>query len=307
MNNCGVCGRAFEERLGLTMHLVKAHGQEKPNHKRVQCATCGADVLVASKTLKRRPGGQSYCNLDCKADAQRHPWDTEFFSRKNADVAYWAGFALADGCLSGNRLIVSLTPGDIGHLEKLRGALQSPSPVRYIGSGPKLMVSFGVRANRLPDDLLPWGIIHRKTYADLCLPELSEELERHYLRGFFDGDGGFGSKPGGKCETYWLNVKANLSCAVYFAQVLNRNLGLSLIPRPAKVSANGWTTYVVQSGGGMQVSAILRYLYGDGGTSLERKEQRAIEIIADRERCPDRRRKSCFAGAGQTAVARQPL
>ena len=41
----------------------------------------------------------------------------------------------------------------------------------------------------LVNDLVELGIGYKKTYSDLTIPNIPENLIRHFVRGFFDGDG----------------------------------------------------------------------------------------------------------------------
>lgn len=57
--------------------------------------------------------------------------------------------------------------------------------------------SFGVdiTSAKLCTDLVNLGIGYNKSYKDLHIPEMSKDLIRHFIRGYFDGDG---------CIIVWL-------------------------------------------------------------------------------------------------------
>ena len=64
--------------------------------------------------------------------------------------------------------------------------------------------SFGVdiTSAKLCTDLVNLGIGYNKSYSDLHIPEMPENLVRHFIRGYFDGDG---------CITIWLSKEKGKS------------------------------------------------------------------------------------------------
>ena len=106
------------------------------------------------------------------------------------EKAYWLGFLYADGCVaSGNRndVELSLQLSDIEHIQKFK---------QFIGFEGKLMtddfrcrVSF--KNKQIHTDLINLGCTPRKSLT-LKFPnreQVSENLIRHFIRGYFDGDG----------------------------------------------------------------------------------------------------------------------
>ena len=51
--------------------------------------------------------------------------------------------------------------------------------------------TFGIDINstKICNDLVNLGIGYRKTYKELHIPKIKQELVRHFIRGYFDGDG----------------------------------------------------------------------------------------------------------------------
>lgn len=64
--------------------------------------------------------------------------------------------------------------------------------------------SFGVdiTSSELCNSLVELGIGYNKSYCDLHIPNMPKELIRHFIRGYFDGDG---------CITTWLSVEKGKS------------------------------------------------------------------------------------------------
>ena len=82
--------------------------------------------------------------------------------------------------------------------------------------------SFGVdiTSAKLCTDLVNLGIGYNKSYKDLHIPEMSKDLIRHFIRGYFDGDG---------CIIVWLakekgksdRVRGKFDICAKFASILN--------------------------------------------------------------------------------------
>jgi hypothetical protein len=114
-----------------------------------------------------------------------------FSSIDTQEKAYWLGFIMADGCIVDTmrdgalRLRVHLAGKDIGHLELLRTAIAAKHGPFTNGDGS---VTISVSSDQLCGDLIRHGCTPRKSLT-LRFPAVPAELERHLVRGYFDGDG----------------------------------------------------------------------------------------------------------------------
>jgi hypothetical protein len=99
---------------------------------------------------------------------------------------YWAGFLMADGCVTDAGVIVlNLQQRDHGHIEKFRSFVGSEAPtVTYVTTK-----SVGIRfcSREMADDLAELGIIPRKSLVSQACASLVDSPE--FWRGMFDGDG----------------------------------------------------------------------------------------------------------------------
>lgn len=114
--------------------------------------------------------------------------------------AYILGFLFADGCIVDNlngrqkslRCEIQLQDGYI--LEKLcmdicnRGYRIKMSPAQIkAGEQPKAVIS--INSDTLCEKLIEYGCAINKTKYGKTFPSLEKSMERHFIRGFFDGDG----------------------------------------------------------------------------------------------------------------------
>jgi len=128
------------------------------------------------------------------------------------EKAYWLGFIMADGCIiqkSKDRpslsLVINLQKGDFGHLEKFNNDLNGNLPIRC-GTTKAVIIKSETESHLLPEseyckievnskwlcqDLIQHGVTQRKTLEEKAPLIKDDALIRHFIRGFFDGDGCF--------------------------------------------------------------------------------------------------------------------
>lgn len=130
--------------------------------------------------------------------------DEDFFVDINTEEkAYILGFICADGHIesSNYRITITLQDTDYQLLEKIREAMHSTHPIKrgitknnpYLGSSRNTLhqCSLNINGKNLVTPLINMGISGKKTYnlGSNIVNFVPKNLMRHFLRGFFDGDG----------------------------------------------------------------------------------------------------------------------
>lgn len=129
-----------------------------------------------------------------------------FFNNINfEEQAYLLGFIFADGCVNEERhtLSININKQD----QYIIDLLKNISPEAYTREqksyksiatvrGRQVKNHGSIRTNIsskiLIEDLKKYGVIQNKTYTDMHLPIVSDDiLLKHFIRGYFDGDGCF--------------------------------------------------------------------------------------------------------------------
>lgn len=119
--------------------------------------------------------------------------------------AYLLGFYAADGSIDEKRktLRVELQKRDSEIVYLFKDTISPDArlfgnPEReFMGNKGKLIHTDGslgvdITSAELCNSLVNLGIGYKKTYNDFIIPEqIPEHLKRHFIRGFFDGDGSF--------------------------------------------------------------------------------------------------------------------
>lgn len=205
-----------------------------------------------------------------------------FKSPVDEDAAYWAGFLLADGCVSHRsgspELHLSLAEVDRGHVEKFKAFLGSGHKIRRVcpklrdgdfKSGPS--VRFHVRSKRLVSDLAALGVSKRKTHTAIVCRELNSN--RHTWRGVVDGDGAVFRRSVDRPEPV-LDLCGSLSTMQQFSLwcwlVLGGESPPSVLPigRIFRVKLTG-----------IKARTVIGELYRDCSVSLDRKKTKSEELL----------------------------
>lgn len=195
----------------------------------------------------------------------------------NEEKAYWLGFISADGSVIGNEFILELHELDYNHLFLFKNYLNSTHPLKKHVVKNKflklkdesILYRYTIRSNYLIDSLSKYNIIPRKTYT-LSMPSIREDLIRHYIRGYFDGDGGFylsyNKYHNTNNLTFELVSNIYIITDIYNILVDECNLNKTKIElRNNNISRIRWA-------GRDQISRIFHYLYDNSTIYLERKK-----------------------------------
>lgn len=190
--------------------------------------------------------------------------------------AYWLGFIAADGCIRTDEktFTLSLAGKDRGHLEKFLCDLDSNyliyEHVKKAGNKEYPGVRVQVTNPTFCRGLINHGITPRKTET-LEFPEISYDLERHFVRGLFDGDGcisGDNTCPSFSiCGTKTMIEKAK--------EIVVPGSNIKLYARK-----HGMENFRdLKVGGRVQVEKIYHTLYDNSTIYLDRKKQIFENVI----------------------------
>lgn len=101
------------------------------------------------------------------------------------DKSYFLGWMLSDGYISKNSLSLKLKSND-GYI--IREVFDKFSKGFKL-STDKNSCSISISSSKLIHDLIKNGCVYNKTNIGFTLPDIPDDLFRHFVRGYFDGDG----------------------------------------------------------------------------------------------------------------------
>lgn len=208
--------------------------------------------------------------------------DENAFSEICEESAYWAGFLAADGGVDQEQklLHVNLQRCDEGHLYKLARFLKTNHPVgRFVRKkdGRKYS-SIRVTSRILCADLEKnWNITPRKSES-MTPPALPFELQRHWLRGLWDGDGCLGfctikdtrvkSK---KYETPQASIVGSHNVVRFAADYIYDRFGGRCKKKLTKCKNTKIAVFTTSYKGVRICKAIATEFYGNCSVALKRK------------------------------------
>lgn len=192
------------------------------------------------------------------------------------EKAYWLGFLFADGYISKNLKKVVLSLAETEPLDKILICIQSNQKYGTYYSKNKCYYSLHITSEKMVSDLIKLGCTNRKTFT-LEYPNLKSRFHRHFIRGYFDGDGSvYFNKPIGNCvrpsvsfvgtERLLCEIKKHLSFL---------NLKLTLGVRHKERNNN---IRYFRLDGKRACKLFEHYIYNNATVFLERKRNKFRQI-----------------------------
>lgn len=186
----------------------------------------------------------------------------------NEEKAYWLGFLFADGYNNTNKNDVRLCISNVDycHLIKFTEFLNTNKPIRYNNKNSSSVV---IENKKISKDLASKGMVKCKTFI-LEYPNINRQLDKHFIRGFFDGDG---------CITYGkkFNILANISMVstgIFLNEITKRiPINFSYTKRHKFKDDNILT---ISSGGICNLLKFYDYIYKDSTIYLKRKHDKFV-------------------------------
>ena len=217
--------------------------------------------------------------------------DFDYFETIDTEEkAYWLGFIFADGYMFDIKRIrhlvngdsisirkglkISLKDEDSPHLEKLLKCLNSNNRIsHYKNNNGHSYCRITIENKKIFNDLFSLGCVPRKSLIVKYPIGLNEDLNRHFIRGYFDGNGCI-------CFNFNLNKKyeeCNLTSTKEMLEVINNLLPIE--GNWSKRKDNGTNNYTLRFQGGNKIETLLRYLYDDCSIYLDRKYNKYKEWL----------------------------
>lgn len=215
-------------------------------------------------------------------------YNDQFFKKIDTEEkAYWLGFLYADGYIAndGKKHIIELclAEKDMSHVQKFQKLMCHLKPIALKKSvlNDKLFLSYrySVTDINIVNDIIALGCTPNKSLT-VKYPDITQDLNRHFIRGYFDGDGSI---------TY-SGDKILLSLCSGSIEFLNsiQNIYINEIEdyTEVKILFDKRSNVKTLSKGGLEAPlALLDYLYKDCLVYLDRKYQKYLAIKQDITNC----------------------
>lgn len=210
---------------------------------------------------------------------RKYVLNENFFEKIDSEEkAYFLGLLFADGYINENYYMVDLTL-HIKDEEILRKFIfylyANKRPLKLIRNNYLRLV---ISSKKLVNDLKSHGCYQKKTFK-LKFPNLPENMIRHFIRGYFDGDG---------CIT--INKKGTLNISIVgtidllndVKQILCKKCNLNNTIYDNRHPNRNNNIRALRYGGNIVVNRIYHYLYDDSTIYLSRKKDKFLDILKDK-------------------------
>jgi len=240
---------------------------QKKNHTNRGMFKCDCGQLVESNITTVRNGYKKSCGCDMSEilrEKRGFTLDETKFETITDDSAYWIGFLLADGNVSHNTVTINLKTSDRLHLEKFRDFMGG-NQVIGLKKDPRVS-GYAFGSIKVTKDLANWNIVPKKSLIAKPHPELIKNP--HFWRGVIDGDGSIHKTSVSLVGTEAV-CQGFLDFAAYYIK----------INTCVKKCKDKNLYYVRLNTGRKQSVALMKVLYENAPTFLERKRDLALESI----------------------------
>lgn len=232
--------------------------------------------LLEKNNIKRVGNGRRKYNLN----------EQYFDIIDNPTKAYILGFLFADGNvnLSKQTVSMSLQEDDYEILERIRNEIGSENKLKFLDYSDKHDFGYHYKnqyrmllhSKYMCNSLIRMGMFENKSLI-LEYPKLPKELNRHFIRGYFDGDGSVTRKIKNENNiSILLTITSTEKFCKSIKEIAEKELGIKCGIYEAS-SKNGITKVF-----SLSKSASIKFMnwmYKDADIYIERKYKRYIEYI----------------------------
>ena len=268
-NNIEITKRGYISKLFLYLEAMELY--KTGNYSIMQlCEIYDLDRVSLSKYFKK-------CGIEIKQHPnQKYCEENIFETIDSEEKAYWLGFLYADGCVSSNRntIEIGLAVIDKEHLEKFKKFIKSEHKIGLHQGKLGDSYRISIRSDKMKSDLIKLGCTPKKSLT-LTFPnenQVPENLIKHFIRGYFDGDG---------CVSIGKSEYVDLISTIEFLEcikdiLLKMNIKSTIIPLATKNrNSNNYRLVLTNKQGRKD---FLKYIYDNANIYLDRKYEKFLKM-----------------------------
>lgn len=263
----------------LTNRVIELH-QNNFLHKEIEYM-----LLVSSVGINKVLDRNNIPRMDYTQRNRRFNRDSNYFDIIDTpNKAYFLGLLCSDGHnnTSNHQIIIDLQEEDGYLIEQFKEAIKYEGSIKInnrnhmLNSKHKISKRLCIEDIHMSEQLLNIGMMQQKSLNfkfPTCIPE---NLIRHFLRGYFDGDGTI------YFDNKYLKGSAKLVGTFEFCQEVSQLLlskGIkNNIHYPKQSRELNSNTYVVQTCGNVSTYKFLSWMYDDADIKMVRKYERYLKV-----------------------------
>lgn len=215
--------------------------------------------------------------IQLRERVQKYNFNENYFEKIDTeDKAYFLGFIVADGGVSRNNTLC-ITQKEIDVLEDFKKYIKFEGKIRKRTNIN--CYDIHLTSNKMIDDLLNLGIIPNKTNV-VKYPNIPIEIESHFMRGLFDGDGCISihkdKREGKGGDRGQVNI---CSGSKDFIEIYVDRLATYIGIKKNNIRCPRGTYYVIDWGGLSDVERIYNFFYENATVFLKRKKETFDKVM----------------------------
>lgn len=263
---------------------------------------CGNYTVVKTSELCKKEG-KHRGTISCGCLTPHFEKDENFFEKIDTEEkAYIAGFIAADGTVvyskTSHGIKIALKSDDVELIEKIKNAMKYTGSIKIekvhtiLPQGTKCnseTATLFISSHKLPEDLSKIGITTKKSLTlKIDLEKVPEMLWKHFLRGYWDGDGTI-SLTRGKSGKISYGVKCTSSKDFCEQMKFMINKFLPDINIYIRNTHENEQTKTIELSSKKSMVLFSNFLYEDAHIYLERKYQKHLRNLRNIEKinnCP---------------------
>lgn len=225
---------------------------------------------------------------------KRYTLDEKYFDEIDTeDKAYILGLLFSDGFVGrkgeSNSIILSFSEDDLCILNIIKDKIKFTGNIRkdknknkYPSSKEMYVLNFSSFC--MAESLRNLGMNNIKSRRKIAIPNIDNDLKRHFIRGYFDGDGSFGCyKNTRKCKLSDGSYKTYEYNKGKFSIILQDKFVkefVELLPGNFHIHKSKTKHMVyIEASSKESLRMIYEYLYKDSTIYLERKHSKFLEYV----------------------------
>ena len=214
---------------------------------------------------------------------RKYPINEDFFDKIDTEgKAYFLGFLYADGCNQMKNfwsVVISLEIGDQEILQKFSSMIykeeqHAKEQVRIYNrkhEGKGITASLCINSKHICQQVAKLGCVSNKTFS-LTYPEwMPEHLQRHFIRGYFDGDGSLNNE---QEKASGCTIVSTLKFLEHIKYLSNIDSGIY-----KDNPKNDTNTYVLRYSGNRNQLLFLHWIYSGATIYLQRKYDAYLRFL----------------------------
>lgn len=225
-------------------------------------------------------------NVDQKKIVRKYNLDEHYFDVIDTqDKAYILGLLYADGSnnISKSTISISLQEEDKKILEEIKSIINSEKPLEYIdysnkndfGYHYKNQYRLSLFSSYMCKVLQKIGMIPNKSLK-LIFPNIDKSLYKHFIRGYFDGDGSIVQQiRNDNNHPVLVTITSTKSFCNTISDIIKNELNINSCITDA--SCKNGITKVLSISGRNVCKTFLDWIYDDANLFLERKYNRYLD------------------------------